>query len=200
MILAVASGKGGTGKTTVSVNLAKVMDAAVQVADCDVDAGRLDSQFLHINKKGLLSWTTEIWRGAGLVMKVSPAASWSFCRHQDDKSPPAETRFRVLFSAEIRRRLKQSLEGLSELQADFFKNIQDFFRRRRMEIGPVGWIPSIVPPPWAVSVDESQDQGPVSLDCPDRLHQKKNEVIDKLDHKYDLDEIEGLAFEGEVLA
>jgi MinD superfamily P-loop ATPase len=37
MRIAVASGKGGTGKTTLSVNLAKVMDAAVQVADCDVE-------------------------------------------------------------------------------------------------------------------------------------------------------------------
>ena len=37
MILAVASGKGGTGKTTVSVNLAKVYGAAVQLVDCDVE-------------------------------------------------------------------------------------------------------------------------------------------------------------------
>lgn len=37
MILAVASGKGGTGKTTVSVNLAKVLDSAVQLLDCDVE-------------------------------------------------------------------------------------------------------------------------------------------------------------------
>lgn len=37
MILAVASGKGGTGKTTVSVNLAKVCGAGVQLADCDVE-------------------------------------------------------------------------------------------------------------------------------------------------------------------
>ena len=37
MILAVASGKGGTGKTTVSVNLASVYGAPVQLADCDVE-------------------------------------------------------------------------------------------------------------------------------------------------------------------
>jgi MinD superfamily P-loop ATPase len=37
MILAVASGKGGTGKTTVSVNLARVYGAEVQLVDCDVE-------------------------------------------------------------------------------------------------------------------------------------------------------------------
>jgi MinD superfamily P-loop ATPase len=37
MILAVASGKGGTGKTTVAVNLAQVYGAAVQLLDCDVE-------------------------------------------------------------------------------------------------------------------------------------------------------------------
>jgi MinD superfamily P-loop ATPase len=37
MILAVASGKGGTGKTTVSVNLARVLGAKVQLLDCDVE-------------------------------------------------------------------------------------------------------------------------------------------------------------------
>lgn len=37
MILAVASGKGGTGKTTVSVNLAQVYGSHVQLLDCDVE-------------------------------------------------------------------------------------------------------------------------------------------------------------------
>lgn len=37
MILAVASGKGGTGKTTVSVNLALTHEAPVQLLDCDVE-------------------------------------------------------------------------------------------------------------------------------------------------------------------
>lgn len=37
MIIAVASGKGGTGKTTVAVNLALSIDEKVQVLDCDVD-------------------------------------------------------------------------------------------------------------------------------------------------------------------
>jgi MinD superfamily P-loop ATPase len=37
MILAVASGKGGTGKTTVSVNLARAFGGKVQLLDCDVE-------------------------------------------------------------------------------------------------------------------------------------------------------------------
>jgi MinD superfamily P-loop ATPase len=37
MILAIASGKGGTGKTTVAVNLARAFDADVQLLDCDVE-------------------------------------------------------------------------------------------------------------------------------------------------------------------
>lgn len=37
MRVAVASGKGGTGKTTVSVNLARTMGVPVQLLDCDVE-------------------------------------------------------------------------------------------------------------------------------------------------------------------
>jgi MinD superfamily P-loop ATPase len=37
MILGVASGKGGTGKTTVAVNLARVFGSDVLLADCDVE-------------------------------------------------------------------------------------------------------------------------------------------------------------------
>src|SRR5450756_2505003 len=37
MIIAVASGKGGTGKTTVSVNLASTIGVRVQLLDCDVE-------------------------------------------------------------------------------------------------------------------------------------------------------------------
>jgi MinD superfamily P-loop ATPase len=37
MILAIASGKGGTGKTTVSVNLARVFGPDVRLLDCDVE-------------------------------------------------------------------------------------------------------------------------------------------------------------------
>jgi len=37
MRIAIASGKGGTGKTTVSVNLARTMASPVQLLDCDVE-------------------------------------------------------------------------------------------------------------------------------------------------------------------
>lgn len=57
MRLVVASGKGGTGKTTVAVNLARAWGAPVQLLDCDVEAPNtrlflggtiLDSQIVTI--------------------------------------------------------------------------------------------------------------------------------------------------------
>jgi len=37
MIISIASGKGGTGKTTLAVNLAVAMEGSVQLLDCDVE-------------------------------------------------------------------------------------------------------------------------------------------------------------------
>ncbi len=37
MIISVASGKGGTGKTTISTNLARSLNQDVQLFDCDVE-------------------------------------------------------------------------------------------------------------------------------------------------------------------
>ena len=37
MIISVASGKGGTGKTTVAVNLALSLDGKAAYMDCDVE-------------------------------------------------------------------------------------------------------------------------------------------------------------------
>jgi len=37
MIISIASGKGGTGKTTVATNLAVIFDSDVQILDCDVE-------------------------------------------------------------------------------------------------------------------------------------------------------------------
>lgn len=49
MILTVASGKGGTGKTTLCVNLASVFSSPVQLLDCDVEEPNA-----HLFLKGLL--------------------------------------------------------------------------------------------------------------------------------------------------
>ena len=37
MIISIASGKGGTGKTTVATNLAVSLESDVQILDCDVE-------------------------------------------------------------------------------------------------------------------------------------------------------------------
>jgi MinD superfamily P-loop ATPase len=37
MIISIASGKGGTGKTTVATNMAVSIETGVQILDCDVE-------------------------------------------------------------------------------------------------------------------------------------------------------------------
>jgi MinD superfamily P-loop ATPase len=49
MQIAIASGKGGTGKTTLSVALAQIWDGPVQLLDCDVEAPNA-SIFLSLEK------------------------------------------------------------------------------------------------------------------------------------------------------
>jgi len=51
MTIAVASGKGGTGKTTVSVNLARVFGTEVRLLDCDVEEPNAHL-FLNCSKSG----------------------------------------------------------------------------------------------------------------------------------------------------
>lgn len=61
MKIAVASGKGGTGKTFVSVNLFKMMELSgfdVTLADCDVEVPNCS---VFIRKKFQNEWTTEIF-------------------------------------------------------------------------------------------------------------------------------------------
>jgi MinD superfamily P-loop ATPase len=55
MILAVASGKGGTGKTTVSLNLARVLGSDVQLFDCDVEEPNC-----HLFLKGIVCETQTV--------------------------------------------------------------------------------------------------------------------------------------------
>ena len=50
MRIAVASGKGGTGKTTLSVNLARTVGSSVQLLDCDVEEPNAHL-FLHCAEK-----------------------------------------------------------------------------------------------------------------------------------------------------
>jgi MinD superfamily P-loop ATPase len=45
MIISIASGKGGTGKTTVATNLAVSADGPVQLLDCDVEEPNAHSVF-----------------------------------------------------------------------------------------------------------------------------------------------------------
>ncbi|HQO14835.1 MAG TPA: P-loop NTPase, partial [Smithellaceae bacterium] len=52
MKISIASGKGGTGKTTVSVNLARVLNKEIILADCDVEEPNAHL-FLNTNGKNV---------------------------------------------------------------------------------------------------------------------------------------------------
>ncbi len=69
MIISIASGKGGTGKTTIAVNLAKSLDLPVQLLDCDVEEPNA-----HIFMK------PEI-KGQETVKAVVPDVDLSKCDH-----------------------------------------------------------------------------------------------------------------------
>lgn len=57
MIVAIASGKGGTGKTTVAVNLALSVGTPVRLLDCDVEAPNvrlfIDAETVHREEVGI---------------------------------------------------------------------------------------------------------------------------------------------------
>jgi MinD superfamily P-loop ATPase len=67
MIVAVASGKGGTGKTTVSVNLARMLGSQVRLLDCDVEEPNA-----HLFLKGVA-------RGQEIVSIPVPQVDESLC-------------------------------------------------------------------------------------------------------------------------
>ncbi|MFO7570566.1 MAG: ATP-binding protein [Smithellaceae bacterium] len=57
MKISIASGKGGTGKTTVSVNLARVLSESVILADCDVEE---PNAHLFLKTSGLVQKTINL--------------------------------------------------------------------------------------------------------------------------------------------
>lgn len=76
MIISIASGKGGTGKTTVATNLALSINQKLQLFDCDVEEPNC-YLFLNpiIEKKNPLSP-----RFQKLILKNAPFAknAWTF--------------------------------------------------------------------------------------------------------------------------
>ena len=59
MIISIASGKGGTGKTTVATNLALSLASNVQILDCDVEEPNAHL-FLHPDIQEVKTVTTPV--------------------------------------------------------------------------------------------------------------------------------------------
>jgi MinD superfamily P-loop ATPase len=70
VIVAIASGKGGTGKTTLAVNLALSMSGEVQLLDCDVEAPNAHL-FLNTQPEGI--------EESGILVPRVDAESCSMC-------------------------------------------------------------------------------------------------------------------------
>lgn len=70
MILAIASGKGGTGKTTLAANLARSWGGPVQLVDCDVEEPNV-----HLFLRGKLRQTSEV----GIPVPVIDPALCDLC-------------------------------------------------------------------------------------------------------------------------
>lgn len=77
--ITVISGKGGTGKTTFTANLASLLDNLV-LADCDVDAPNLHLLLNPVNK------SEEVYKGAKLAVKnqwicIDCGKCYDYCRY-----------------------------------------------------------------------------------------------------------------------
>ena len=59
MIISIASGKGGTGKTTVATNLAVSIETDVQILDCDVEEPNAHL-FIHPDIEEVKTITTPV--------------------------------------------------------------------------------------------------------------------------------------------